>query len=176
MALDWLKGVLQDKDLLNFGAGVVDQFAKTNKGNDYQTQLKNALQTDYDSQKSLHDYTNQYNQELAGYNASQAAAANAAAGARASAARATEANRQAAAKKANKGMMRTYDDVMTEFQPYRDSAARILPSMEKAYAGGLQGLEQVSAQVLSPEMMARLKGASPAVSYNIPINSMFRGA
>jgi len=105
-----------------------------------------------------------------------ASAANSAASARnASAARgaamATEKNRQKAAKKSLKTLMKGFDDTKAVYDPYVKTASALLPQMQGAYSGGLQNLAALSGQAM------KLPTQQSVSSWNtgVPIPDYLRG-
>lgn len=142
---------------LDIGGNLYDSYNKSSTSNDY----INSLRASEDRQFAD---TNAYNSALAAWQQQQAGAAASARAASAAAAGATDKNRQAAAKKAQAYLDKVYKRTMDMYAPFKDTATRLLPQMEKSYSTGIDTSNMLSAYLQNPQNMALLNGSTSAAA------------
>jgi hypothetical protein len=163
-------------NLISGGLGLLDAYNQDQGRSGYGDALKGSIDADYQGQKNLYDYNNQYNQQLAAYNQSQAGAARAAAASRAGAAAATERNRQHAADKAQSYMDKVYSGIQDTYQPYKDTAAKLLPQAANTYSNALGGMNLLQAYLFQPKQLGQLQNDRQAFNFKLPLDKYFAGA
>ena len=147
----------------NAGFSAYQQSQKDDTQSQYMDYLRSQEDRNYANSKAAYD-------AQVAYMGQAAAAARANAAARASAAAATERNRQIAAGKANKNTQETYKKVAAMYQPYADTALKLLPEMTGTYESGLNTINALNAYLNSPKQQAKLSASIPAsdVLVNLP--------
>lgn len=166
-------------DIGKFVPGALSLFDAYNQNqgrNQYGDAVKNQIEADYNAQRDKYNYDLNYNQQVQQANAANAAASRQAAGARAAAAAQTEKNRQAAAKKAQKTLDASYGQMREAYQPFADTARRLLPQKENTYSNALGGMNLLQAYLMQPDQLAHLNNNPLAQKVQIPIDSYFAGA
>lgn len=157
---DWITGNSSWlKPVIGAGIGAVQQGQKDNLQSDYLNYLKQSEDQNFANSQAQIDF---YNQQLAAKGAAAAAKRNAAIQ--------TEANRQAAARKANQSLQKTYKQVLQMYQPYVDTATKLLPEKTASYEQALNLQNALGKFVNSPSQVARLNGGStPAYMIDVPL-------
>lgn len=156
---DWLKPVVSTV------TGALKQNQIDNTQSQYMDYLRQREQQNYqDSVAAI----NAYNAQLGQGNGNRGD------GGAAAAARANQAAQMKAAKKANKVSQKTYKEILKIYEPYRQTADRLLPQMTQTYEGSL-GLQNAMAQYIQrPEQVAKLDAAGPAWMINVPLPDAVR--
>lgn len=158
------------KPAVTIGLGALGQANTDSAQSQYVNYLKSREQSNY---QNYVDQVNAYNASLAA--AGSGGGGGGGNGAAAAAARATEANRQAAAKKANRYMQKTYKDLLRMYKPYRDTADVLLPQMSQTYQNSLAMQNQLANYVNSPQQVAKLDAAVPAWQIQVPLPASIKG-
>ena len=148
------------KPVVNLAGNLFDSYNQDRSGD----ALSKVLRGREDS-----DYTNTlaYNDALGKYNAQAMAMAGrrgGGGGGRAAAAAATEANRQKALARANRRLMKTYDQSMAMYKPFADTATQLLPKMQQTYTQGLDTSGLLNAYLQKPENMSLLNASKSATA------------
>lgn len=148
----WLKPVTQ------FIGNVGGSALESRNQNAYLDSLRRAEDRNYADAKALYDAQVAYAQANAGGGGDGGAGA---------AARANEANRVKAAKKALKREKKGFKDIRELYQPFSDSAKRLLPGMEGLYMQGANNLNTLNPIFSNPANLA--PQSKPAYQIDIPI-------
>lgn len=157
------------KPLVGAGLGALKQTQADDTQSQYLAYLK---------QKELENYNNSV-AGIQAYNAQLGASGGGRSGgggngAAVAAANATEKNRQKAAKKANKYQQTMYKEILKMYQPYRETADKLLPQMTQTYENSLGLQNALNTYVNSPAQVAKLDAAGPAWNVNIPLPDSVR--
>lgn len=151
----WLKPVL------SLGSNLYKKNQSSNNMSDYIQLMKQQEDQNFANDQA-------YNSAAQAYNAQVAGASNANRAAAASAAAANQANALAASNKANKQMNKVYDKNKKIYEPYKDTAAALLPQMTKAYTDSLSGYNMLNAYLNTPEQLAKLNSSKPQWATGAP--------
>lgn len=163
--IDWLGDNWQE--VAGAAAGAYGIYNKTKAQNAYNDYLKQAEQDKADQTNAFNDwqYANAQNEHAAsaGNSAAQMAAMQQ-----------NEANRLKAALRASKYSKTMYKKLLKMYEPYRKTAAMLLPQMTQTYQNSL-GLQNAMGQyVQSPQQMAKLDAPVAAYNVNIPLPDSVR--
>lgn len=159
------------KPVVGAGLGALKQ----SQSDDTQSQYLNYLK-----QKELENYNNSvagiqaYNAQLGASGGGGGRSGGGGNGASVAAANATEKNRQKALKKANKEQQTMYKELLKMYQPYRDTADKLLPEMTQTYQNSLGLQNALATYVNSPAQVAKLDAAGPAWNVNVPLPDSVR--
>ena len=117
--------------------------------NNYVDQLRQNEQANYDDYVRQYQAQNEYQQQLAGYQAAQSAAASRASAARAAAARQTEANRRKALQKAQRTEANYFKQSQEFLAPYIQMGKEVLPQTQALYGAGANAANSLLAHYMN---------------------------
>lgn len=170
--------VTENKDIIKPIVGAGLGALKQTQSDDTQSQYLAYLK-----QKELENYNNSvsgiqaYNAQLAaggGRRSGGSRGGGGGNGASVAAADTTEKNRQKALKKANKQQQTMYKELLKMYQPYRETADKLLPEMTQTYQNSLGLQNALATYVNSPAQVAKLDAAGPAWNVNVPLPDSVR--
>lgn len=137
--------------------GAVGATSQNNARNSGLDALQRITQQQWEQQQAQAqadaEYEAQRGNWAAGQRAASAAAAAANARARQAAATQTAQNQMAARKKGDAQQIKALEEIMKYYQPYKDTALRLLPQMEGSYTQGNQALQQLAQKFVTPEAL-----------------------
>lgn len=173
---DGAKGFYNDykdviKPVVGAGLGALNQSNSDNTQSQYLAYLKQKEQENYNNSVNQ---INAYNAQLGASGGGGGRSGGGGNGAQVAAANATEKNRQAALKKANKLTQQTYKELLKMYQPYRETADKLLPQMTQTYENSLGLQAALGGFVSRPDQVAKLTAAGPAWNVNVPLPDSVR--
>lgn len=155
------------KPIASIGIGALNQSNNADTQSAYLDYLRQREDSNYQN------YVDQVNYANAS-GAAGAAASGKASAAKAAAARQTEANRQAAAKKANRFLQKNYKQILAMYLPYKQTADTLLPQKTQTYENSLQLQNALLSYLNQPDQVAKLNGSIPAYNVNVPLPDYLR--
>jgi hypothetical protein len=161
---DWLKPAI------GAGVGVFNQSVQDDTRGQYIDYLKQKEQENWAAGKAAYDA-----QLAAAQSGGGGSSRSGGGGDGGAAARAPEANRQAAAKKADKQEQKTYAEALKLYAPFVQTTQELLPAMANTYKGSLSLMDLLNGQVRQPAAMAKLSTDLPAFKVKVPLSEKERG-